>query len=235
MSMSSDSTLYGTSSSKCNADLNSTSTESTPDILFQTLHNYIRDKPCLSSTKAKLSDLVIKMKKEWDTILIDDVTQALNEFKVTPRSVEYQPPNHWQPDHGIRQMGELCRDLLSQNLFAPMNFSDTPTTQVKLQHDYIFTGSVGMKSPVKQAITAAIGVPATPEVFIVTYPGRRVRAIAVGYCAQFDSQVFFAVDGRIYLVEFEQLSTTREKTASGMAILESEITLDSDWRTFASM
>lgn len=214
-----------------------TSSKSTTDVLFQTLHNHIKDKPCLSSTKGKLSELVNKMQEEWDAItMMDDVTEAVINFKISPRSIEYQPPNHWQPDHGIRQMGELCRDLLSQSLFAPMTFVDPPTTKVVLQHDYIFMGPVGKKSPLKSVITTAIGVAETPEVYVVTFPGRAraMRAIAVGYCAQFDSQVYFAVDGRIYLVEFDQLYTTREQTAYGLKIMESNLILDSDWRTFAS-
>jgi hypothetical protein len=214
-----------------------TSSKSKTDVLFQTLHDHIKDKPCVSSTKQKLSELVNKMRKEWDAITMDDVTEAVINFKISPRSIEYQPPDHWQPDHGIRQMGELCRDLLSQSLFDPMIFVDPPTTKVVLQHDYIFMGTVGKKSPFKRAITTAIGVNETPEVFVVSFPGRAraMRAIAVGYCAQFDSQVFFAVDGRIYLVEFDQLYTTRPQTAYGLKIMESKLILDSDWRTFASL
>jgi hypothetical protein len=234
MSVSSESTLCDTNSKQCGAtDSKSIPAESTPDVVWQTLRTYVADNSYPSSQRTKLNDLIEETKKQWDTILIEPI-ETEDTFKVSPGSIEYQPPDHWRPDHGTQQMSELCKDLLRQCLFTGTNTEETMPTELNLQRDYIFMASLGMKSPFKKEVFAAIGVSSSPEVVLVSYPGRRVRAVGVGYCAQYDSDVYFAADGGIYLVESDQVAFGGGVCyTTGMQVFESEQTLDKDWRTFA--
>lgn len=228
MSSSSTSTVYGTSSSKRNAYLNSLPTDSSPNV-YRTM--YIDDEePWSLSRTPELNNQMTDIKGNGKTTHIDDVTEALNAFKISPYSIEYQPPDHWQPDHGIRQMTELCRDLLSQKLFSPVKF--LAPNEIKLKHDYIFLGPVGMKKGYLAKVNVAVGISESPEIAMVSFSGRQVRAVAIGYCLQFDSEVYFGVDGKIYLVDAYLLSMTA-RTVAGLYVFESKGTLDSDWRTFA--
>jgi hypothetical protein len=233
MSVSSDSTLCDANSKQYSTtDSKSIPAESTPDVVWQTLRTHVADNSYTSSQKTKLNNLIEETKKQWDTILTEDI-ETEDTVRVSLGSIEYQPPDHWRPEHGTQQMSELCRDLLRQGHFTGTNTGDTMSTQLNLQRDYIFMASLGMKSPFKKEVFTAIGVTSSMEVVLLSYPGRRVRAVGVGYCAQYDSDVYFAADGGIYLVESEQVTFGGGFCCTGMSVFESELILDKDWRTFA--
>jgi hypothetical protein len=232
MSVSSNSTLCDANSKQYDeTDLKSTPAESSPDVVWQTLRTYVADNFYPSSQKIQLNDLIEETKNTWDSILIEPI-ETEDTIHVSPSSIEYQPPDHWRPDHGTQQMSELCKDLLRQCLFTGTNAEEPMPTKLNLQRDYIFMASLGMKSPFKKEVFAAIGVPSSLEVFLLSYPGRRVRAVGVGYCAQYDSDVYFAADGGIHLVDSEQVAFGGG-ICSEIQIFESEQTLDKDWRSFA--
>jgi hypothetical protein len=102
--------------------------------------------------------------------------------------------------------------------------------QLHLSQTYTFTTSLGRKAPFKKVISAVIEVPVHPEVVLIAFPGKRTQAVAVGYCSQYDSAVFFAKDGRIYLVDFEQMKKSPPED-SGWKIYEAEEVLDSNWQS----
>jgi hypothetical protein len=104
--------------------------------------------------------------------------------------------------------------------------------QLHLRQTYTFTTSLGPKAPFKKLISAVIEVPVHPEVVLIAFPGKRTQAVAVGYCSQYDSAVFFAKDGRIYLVDFEQMKKSPPEDR-GWKIYEAEEVLDSNWQSIA--
>jgi hypothetical protein len=73
---------------------------------------------------------------------------------------------------------------------------------------------------------------AEPEIIHIKYPGQRTDAIDVGYCGQYDNEVFLGMDGRIYLVDSEQLKRVAP-VSEGQKVYESDMKLDPIWMIFA--
>src|SRR5271154_4384825 len=199
--------------------------KSRKEMLFQMLNSYIGDLRCSWPQRERLTRLVENTEKQWDDIISNKQGPAaidvpLNEM---PERISRSP-------YSQDPLSQLANDLISAFLVA--SFSDC-SRQLHLTQTYTFTTSLGPKAPFKKFISAVIEVPAHPEVVLIAFPGKRTQAVAVGYCSQYDSAVFFAKDGRIYLVDFEQMKKSPPEDR-GWKIYEAEEVLDSNWQSIAN-
>ena len=167
------------------------------------------------------------MKQDWAAILTEK--EVLPTPVLTPRlggNLATEQP----------LLAQLCRELAGAQISAALEAGQNKEapTHYKLSREYIFIAQLGTKAPFKKGVFAGIGVSSTPEVVIIKFPGRRTTGVAVGYCSQYDSEVFFGGDGRIYLVDFDQIKVTLAAEGA-MKVYESDEMLDSDWRTFGNI
>ena len=192
--------------------------------IFQTMKTYVADMPCSPLKRQKLDDLVTRMREEWTNIIFE------KELMPTPVcSTPNEEPTFNQRD----LLTQLSTDLICASLSAALKVGPDGPTYYKLKRNYTFGASLGSKAPFKKSIYAAIGVPSRPEIVLINYPGQRIHAVDVGYCSQYDSEVFFGDDGSIHLVDYEQTKRNAPISKEGMKIFESDEKLDSDWRTFS--
>lgn len=196
--------------------------KSRKEILFQMLHSYIGDLHCSWPQRERLTTLVENTEKQWTNILADKGVQGI--------SAKEQFGTVSQPTYLKHPLSQLANDLI--NSFVAISLSEG-TKRLHLRGIYTFTCSLGHKAPIKKLISAEISVSARPEVVLIAFPGKRMRAIDVGYCTQFDSGVFFARDGRIYLVDSEQLERFPPED-NVRKIYEADEVLDSNWQSFAT-
>ena len=199
------------------------------EAFFHTMKTYVADIPCSPLKRQKLDDLVTRVREEWTNILSDKEPMPTAVCATPTEEPTLEPTNQRDP------LKQLSTDLICASISAALNSGPDGPTQYKLTRDYTFGASLGLKVPVRKPIYAAIGVPSRPEIVLIKYPGRRINAIDVGYCSQYDSEVFFGDDGLIYLVDFEQMKQNAEVSKEGMKIFESDEKLDSDWRTFSDL
>jgi len=195
------------------------------DILFQMLHSYIGDLLCSWPERERLTRLVENTEKQWIEILVDTGIQTTTDI-----SSNGERKGIPQPSYPRDLLSQLANDLISS--FVVTSLSEG-AKQLHLNRRYAFTCPLGHKAPFKKVISAEIGVPARPEVVSITYPGKRILAIGVGYCAQYDSGVFFAKDGKIYLVDSEQFMKSPPEN-DGLKTYEAEDVLDSNWQLFGT-
>ena len=97
--------------------------------------------------------------------------------------------------------------------------------------DYAFYSSLGTDPTcmIETPIYAAIGVHSTVEVVVIKYDSDYIRAIDVGYCARYDSEVFFGDDGVIYLAKFDQMT----EDTGDIKVFASYLALEAKWHTFS--
>ena len=199
------------------------------EVFFHTMKIYVADMPCSPLKRQKLDDLVTQMREEWTNILSEKEPMPTPIYATPIEEPTLELKNQRDP------LKQLTTDLICASLSAALKAGPDGPTQYKLTRDYTFGASLGPKVPLMKPIYAAIGVPSRPEIVLIKYPGRRINAIDVGYCSQYDSEVFFGDDGLIYLVDFEQMKQNAEVSKEGMKIFESDEKLDSDWRTFSDL
>lgn len=223
--MSESSTLYSDKSEIKNAR--------TADGFWHSMHLYISDMSASSSQRQKLSDLVDRTKSEWESITSEtDKTQALADGGPTPtKPCEAKDWESFDPSNRKDLLTAFSKDLQSNTLFTTPSLSTPFPRALQLSRDYFFSASLGHKLPFKKPISACFGVSSHAQVCLIRSPGRRVRSVQVGYCSQFDSQVFFGADGQIYLVEAEQVERPGI-LEEGIQIFESDEVMDSDWTLF---
>ena len=195
--------------------------KSRKQILFQMLHSYIGDLRCSWSQRERLTMLVENIEKQWTNILADKGLQPKTRI-----SAEAQFRTVSQPTYPKDPLSQLANDLVTSFALSE------DTKCLDLRGIYTFTCSLGHKAPIKKIISAEIRVSARPEVVLIAFPGKRTQAVDVGYCAQYDSGVFFAKDGKIYLVDSEQLKKFPPED-NGRKIYEADEVLDSNWQSFA--
>ena len=213
-------------------------TTSTTDFFFQTMQHYVAGMPCSLLKRQKLVDLICQMRNRWTTILSDRETMP-TPVCTTPEIDETNPHDYESSSKGSDRhdlLQELSKDLLlscfSSEMRSDPNKPRPSPTHYHLKREYIFNASLSLKAPFKKPISAIIEVSAKPEIVHIKYPGQRTDAIDVGYCGQYDSEVFFGMDGMIYLVESEQVKRVAP-VSEGRKVYESDMKLDSIWTTFA--
>lgn len=194
--------------------------KSRKEMLFQMLHSYIGDLRCSWPQRERLMRLVENTEKQWEDITSNKQGQAaidapLNEVpeRISQSSSAQDPLSHF------------ANDLI--NAFLVASLTDG-SRQLHLSQTYTFTTSLGSKAPFRKVISAVIEVPAQPELVLIAFPGKRTQAVVVGYCSQYDCAVFFGKDGRIYLVDFEQMKKSPPEDR-GWKIYEAEEVLDLNW------
>jgi hypothetical protein len=192
------------------------------DTLFNTMRNYIADIECSSGKKERLTALVRETELGWRRIMSEPETPDSS----VP-SAQYQIP---EPERsGSSPMSVLVEDL---NLaFIDSNFSVDESGRMvyHLHQDYVFKANLGRKVPIRNPVAASIKVSAAPERTFIKYPGFRCFGVHVGFCPQYDSNVYFGENGRIYLVE--QASEVSLCMSDGAKMFDADELLESDWRT----
>ena len=196
--------------------------KSRKEILFQMLHSYIGDLQCSWLQRESLTKLVETTEKQWDDILFNKEGAAATDVP-SNKVPETLPPSPYPQD----PLSQLANDLINAFVVASLTEGGK---QLRLTQTYTFPASLGPKAPFKRLISAVIEVPIHPEVVLIAFPGKRTQAVAVGYCSQYDSAVFFARDGRIYLVDIEQMKKPAPEDC-GWKIYEAEEVLDSNWQS----
>ena len=196
--------------------------KSRKEILFQILHSYVGDLRCSWPQRERLTKLVESTERQWDDIISAKESRSATDIlsKKLPESILRSP----YPQDPLSQ---LANDLI--NAFVVLSLSEG-RGQLRLRRTYNFTSLLGPKAPFKKHVSAAINVPMQPEVVLIAFPGKRTQAVAVGYCSQYDSAVFFAKDGRIYLVDIDQMKKPPPEER-GWKIYEAEEVLDSNWQS----
>lgn len=197
------------------------------DVFFQTMQRYVADMPCSPLKRQKLDDLITQMLKEWTNILSGKETMPTPGC-ATPSLLESTPKGSDQRD----LLRQFSQDVIRASVSAAMKSGSDGPTHYQLTREYTFNAALSLKAPFKKPIFALIGVSSSLEVVLIKYPGQRTSAVDVGYCRQYDSEVFFGNDGMIYLVECEQMRHDLP-VSNGIKVFESDMKLDSDWRTFA--
>ena len=95
--------------------------------------------------------------------------------------------------------------------------------------EYLFNAVLGVICPFKQPLYATFTLSSEMKVSIISFLGKRVRGINVGYCVQFDREVFFGEDGHIYLVDVE-INQRPRLSEDGAPIYYSEEQLAEYWK-----
>jgi hypothetical protein len=215
-------------------------TGSAVDGIWRTLHNYISDMPCPYGTRPKLRHLIDRTEKEWANILAgrEEPRSKSTPRKYTAAKKTIQPTRkaavmrasprtamHLVEDMQPGDRVQLAR--FSKDLGFAFEMANTMKLQsgqiLYLRRKYEFISFIGTEHPFKTAISAEIDISSKPLIEKLTFPGTRTIAVKVGYCHQFDMDVFFAGDGGVYLVDTEQVSGP----------YEAEKKLDIDWHDFS--
>jgi hypothetical protein len=167
----------------------------------------------------KLGKLVDHMKAEWEEIMNEKEERTV---KARARVIASLAVTGINPPHKTERTWKPMTAAWSTDPQA----ADSGT-HLSLSRAYNFIASLGKIAPFKKEISANIQISSSPEIRGVSYPGMRTTAVKVGYCVQYGNDVYFGNDGRIYLVDaYEPDENYHGKE------YESEMILDSDWRTF---
>lgn len=198
--------------------------------VFDLMQSHVKEMPYTPSQKENLRDLLSLTKKRWsDIIQRKDISECRDDSLASISHDRAFP--HLSPTNG-NLLGEFCRDLTCASFTAGMNAGSGGPMHYQLSRTYIFNAELGPKDGrVKKHISVLMHVSADPEIVMINYPGKRILAIEVGTCQQFDSRVYFGDDGKIYLVDSELLLQD-PPVVSGRKVYESEETLLWSWRTF---
>ena len=179
------------------------------EVLFQTMKAFVADMPCSPLKRQKLDDLVTRMREEWTNIISE------KEPMPTPACATPNEEPILERTNQRDLLTQLSTDLICASLSAALKSGPEGPTYYKLRRIYTFSAFLGPKAPFKKPIYATIEVPSRLEIVLINYPGHRIHAVDVGYCLQYDSEVFFGDDGLIYLVDFEQMKRNAPVSKEG--------------------